>query len=309
MDNYLSQLLTLLNISGNELARGINVDPSVVSRWKNSQRKISSATYFELISSYFSKNITTTLQKDTIKNIAIELNISSRGSNSNSMRKCIHDILLAAHKNSFVEKSKGMRNSQSSISPTTSILGESTNLLPMLQNMLNTNSLPGSIEVILGHANIINAGMQLLQSRIDKPYHLKEPIYLTFLTESDSFLGHEKFLLQLAQILNGGTNVITLMRVSQHLESNLKIKHAMKKLSATKKHQPYYVSYNRPSIIPIDFVIVPSIGALVCLGVHGNNQFHCAFLLKDEQSITLMKDIIIPTLQHASPLEGKSIED
>lgn len=54
----LKQLLNTLNINENKLAKAINVDPSLISRWVNGKRPISAKSdYIKVISNYLSKNV------------------------------------------------------------------------------------------------------------------------------------------------------------------------------------------------------------------------------------------------------------
>lgn len=61
----------------------------------------------------------------------------------------------------------------------------------MQQFSFGNNEYIGSFEVITGHSNVINVGINLLKSLPKKPDWINESISITFLTEIDSFSNFE----------------------------------------------------------------------------------------------------------------------
>mgnify|MGYP001118849938 FL=1 len=54
----ISTLLNILDIRSNKLAKAINVDPSLISRWKTGKRKIShESNHLKAMADYFSSKI------------------------------------------------------------------------------------------------------------------------------------------------------------------------------------------------------------------------------------------------------------
>ena len=93
----ISQLLNILNVSSNKLAKSINVDPSLISRWRTGKRTISyESNYLKPIANFFSDNILNDYQKTSIINIPSKFNLSIDIKCSNNIEDYIHILLISS---------------------------------------------------------------------------------------------------------------------------------------------------------------------------------------------------------------------
>lgn len=299
LGQVLSKLITIADISGNSLANAINVDCSVVSRWKTGKRRIPhNSNYLELISNYISKNITTEFQENLIRNIPIEFNISVESNKSSKIQKIIYDTLLVAQQKSYVKSNSSNTNDFKVYQD----LSRHENLF----NAFNKN-----YELIIGHKNIINAGMNLLESGLNKPCSHEDPIIVTFLTELDSFSSldenHVKWNKTLLNLLQHGWNIKHLIRLNENINRNFKIIDNIKIHCLTERYSPYYLrNYNLLPIGQIEFIIVPTVGVLICLGAHNKNRFDSAFLHRDQKTINVFMGLANQTIKQSNALISSS---
>ena len=282
----LSELLRVLEISRSKLAKGINVDPSMVSRWITGKRALPpKSNYLELISNYLSDNMINTLQEENIKSIVTHFNIQVSIEDCSNMKEYIHKLLTASQQETEIEH-------------------------PNNTNKWNEHipeaSMSNSYELILGHSNIVEAGIELLKSALEKPCNSTTPIITTFYTDLDSFGNFENYDIEwndvLSKVLKKGWNIKKLIRITENMDRNFKIINELKTHFSTGRYDPYYI--NKYCFIDraIDYIIVPTIGTLVCIGSQNNKRFDSAFLVKDQHTTCIIQGFLMQFFNQSSPL-------
>lgn len=309
----LEELLSILNISGIKLAKAINVDPSLVSKWRNGKRVVSSkSNYIELISDYISKSIKNDYQKKELIKFINSLDISLLDEDSSNLQKYIYRILSVTNQISTQKHLKTINEApysknRSSLNANDNLHIYKNTITPYNATELNVPNNPTkTFELIVGHRNVIHAGIDLLKSVLNRPCCTEEPIIVTFFTEQDSFSSFEETYLEwnkvLVEVLNKGWRVIKIIRLSENLNRNLKIINEIETCFHSDTYYPYYLNNYNLLGIPCEYIIVPEVGSLSCIGSQGIYKFDSAFLVKDKQSTEIQSQHIKLLLKPSSPL-------
>lgn len=319
----ISTLLNILDISSNKLAKAINVDPSLISRWKTGKRKVShESNHLKAIADYFSSKILNDYQKTNIINIISKFNLPISIEYSNNMKEYIYILLISSlqgSKNVRV-KNNNIRTSNTNhmVNPKFSINTNHNENICYPSHMIDNKSeclqqysitetgYISNFEMIIGHGNVINAGINLLKSLPKKPDYMKESILITFLTESDSFSNFESTNLEwhnaLLESQAKGWSINKIMDINENINRNMKIINEVLVNIMSKKYHPYYLN-KYDSIIKLrEFIMIPSIGILVCLCSGNTDRIDCAFLIRDEQASRALKGALDLCTNYSKPL-------
>jgi len=285
----LSDILNVLNISNNKLAKAINVDPSLVSRWKTGKRKIPlDSNYLRLTSNYLSENVFSHSQKENLLKIANKYNITITTDISIDTKKFIYELLLSALQNS---------NTYETIAIDTA---------PIQKNETNTPRYLCNIELIKGHKNVINAGLELLKSLPKKPGSIDQPILITFLTERDSFSNYNETFADwnntLLEVQQKGWKLQKLLKINDNNTRNLSIVHEMLNNINSENYHLHYLTKYDIVLNYRELIVVPTIGVLVCLCSRSNSHIDSAFLIKDEEAMNIFNCNFHQHFVHSIPL-------
>lgn len=314
----ISQMLSILNISSNKLAKSINVDPSLISRWKTGKRKIcDESIYLQLIADYFSDKIYNDYQKTSIVNIASKFDLPIDIRKYNNMREYIYTLLISSIQASKTkdnntsicnsnlnEQFKTNYNHDKNIFlPGYSINNKSSHLQ---QCSFDQNEYISSFEVITGHSNVINAGINLLKHLPKKPDWINESILITFLTELDSFSNFENIYYEwrnvLLEVQKKGWSINKLMNINENVNRNMKIIDEFLINVMSKRYHPCYLN-KYDSIIQLrEFIIIPSVGTLACLCSENTSKIDSAFLIRNEQASKMLIGAFNLCSSHTKPL-------
>ncbi|WP_432665569.1 helix-turn-helix transcriptional regulator [Wukongibacter baidiensis] len=307
----LEQLLDILNISGIRIAKAINVDPSLVSKWKNGKRVVSpNSNYLDRISYYLSCNVTNESQERSIRDLATSLNIPAHFERSMHLKEYIYEILSTANQTSNIKYCKPrVENFSSKVN----IASENIADLKVYEShpftfktLSASYNFPKNFELIVGHENIIKAGLDLLDSAAESASLIKDPIYITFYTNFDSFSNFEEtyseWIKILDRVLDKGNRIIKIIRLNESNIRNLKIIDEGINCIKSGRYYPYYIKNYHSLNGAVEFIIVPAIGALICLGSDSLNRFNNAFLVKDNDAINVLKGLLDQTLKQSLPL-------
>lgn len=327
LSKCLSELLSILNISGRALARGINVDPSVISRWKTGKRQLPyESNYLELISIFLSNNVVTALQQKKITDIILKYNIQVDIENSLNMNECIYNILLETQKNSIPENYNNVytenktKYDELKSNYTIKTNTKKTSIFKSEFNKSNKNNQAchiqqnthgkygtlTNVEIITDKIRIKQACIELLKSALDKSCDIDEPIFLTSLTEKNPFFNSQESNLQwnkvLHEVLKKGWNITKLIRLSDNINNNLKIVNEIKMHFSTGRYHPYYLKKYNYFDFARDFIIVPKAGALIYINSPNSNTLDNALLIKDKQALEIFKGSFLHIINQSSPL-------
>lgn len=319
----ISTLLNILDISSNKLAKAINVDPSLISRWKTGKRKVShESNHLKAMADYFSSKILNDYQKTNLINIISKFNLPISIECSSNIKEYIHILLILSLQSSKNEQIKNNNLRTSNInymanqdfvvnnSHTKNICYPShtiDNKSACLQQCSFTETgYISNFEMIIGHSNVINAGINLLKSLPKKPDYIKEPILITFLTELDSFSNFESTSLEwhnaLLETQAKGWSINKLMNINENINRNMKIINEFLVNIMSKKYHPYHLN-KYDSIIKLrEFIMIPSIGILVCLCSENADRIDSAFLIRDEQALSALKGALDLCINYSKPL-------
>ncbi|MTK13493.1 MAG: helix-turn-helix transcriptional regulator, partial [Clostridiaceae bacterium] len=259
----ISTLLNILDISSNKLAKAINVDPSLISRWKTGKRKVShESNHLKAMADYFSSKILNDYQKTNIINIISKFNLPISIQCSNNIKEYIYILLISSLQSSNNEQVKsnnlGTSNINDMINPNFGINTDHNKNICYPSHMIDNKSAYlqqhtftetgyiSNFEMIIGHSNVINAGINLLKSLPKKPDYIKESILITFLTELDSFSNFESTNLEwhnaLLDAQSKGWSINKLMNINENINSNMKIINEFLVNIMSKKYHPYYLN-------------------------------------------------------------------
>lgn len=292
----ISELLNILDVSSSKLAKSINVDPSLISRWKTGKRKIScTSNYLKPISDYFSDKIVNDYQKISIINISSKFNLPIDIKYSNDMREYIYVLLSSSLQGSKTEHVKNSNrnvkfkknfNRDENISFSSSNINNTSSHFQ--QYVLTETGYVSTFEMIIGHNNVINAGIKLLKSLPQKPDYINESILITFLTELDSFSNFQNTYNEwhnvLIEVQKKGWSITKLINIDENINRNMKIINELLVNLMSEKYHPYYLTKYDYIIKCREFIIVPSVATLVGLCGSNTGKIDSAFLIRDEQA-------------------------
>lgn len=291
----LSQLLNILNINNIKLAKAVNVDPSLVSKWKTGKRKFDvTSNYLNLISSYLSENVISNYQYEDILIIAKNSDLYISIDIYKNTNLYINELLVS----SLGEPCEEKKSSKLSSSQKTDALG---------YGYINT------YKMILGHKNVITAGIELLKSLTKKPNYITDPILITFFTEIDSFSNfeeaNEEWNNALQEVQNKGWNIHKLISITENKNRNKKIIDELLLNIETKMYDAYHLNNYDYFFHFKELIFVPKVGALLCLFGSDFEKIDSAFLFTDNQALTAFDMISKQCRAKAVPLITKSYSD
>lgn len=294
----ITRILNILNINGRDLAKAINVDPSVVSRWKNDKRIFpTKSEYLQNITDYFYNCISSEFQEKEFQNIADNLNIEYSTSNCN-ISKLIYGILEKAHENSIKNNCLASLNKKKSHE----------------DNVENSNK--NYYEYIVGHEKIMEAGFNLMLSALNNTSISDEPIIITFFNEFETFCNCEDKQADwdeiIAMLLNRGHKITYLVNLNQSVERSLKILSDIKFFYINKSFNSVYLNnHNLFPFGPVEAVIVPNVGVLFCMRINDGYRFDYAFLYRDNNAVETFKGMMNNAIKNSTSLTeiNRNIEE
>lgn len=289
----LSQLLNILNISNNKLAKSVNVDPSLVSKWKTGKRRVDKASiYLELISFYLSENVSDSCQIESILALEEKYSLSINIDIYNNTKAYIHKLLVSSLEKPFEERKSNIMVSS-----------------PQLTDTIAYGDI-NCYKIILGHKNVICAGIDLLKSLPEKPYYINDPILITFFTEIDSFSNFEETNVEwnntLLEVQKKGWCINKLISINENKNRNIKIIDELLQNIETKKYNAYHLNNYNYFFHFREVILVPTIGVLLCLCGNDFDKIDNAFLFTDEQALKAFDLVSKQCLTKAVPLISSS---
>lgn len=299
MENYLNfgtcltDLLNITNIKNIQLANAINVDPSLISKWKTGKRKISpKSNYLKTISKYLSSNVTNEHQKKNIQNIAFKFNFCIDNEKYNDLNNYIYTLLLLSL--------QGYKKISSENSGSYSIYNSTEEINTSRFGSIN------SFELIKGEENIVNAGIDLLKSIPIKPYYVDESILITFYTEFNFFSNYGQSYSQwcdtLLEVQRKGWSITKLISIDNNKERNLKIMTEILNNISSKNYLPYFINKYDILMHYREIIFIPDTGVLICFFNPKSGKIDNAFLLKNSESLVVFKDTFSLTSSHLTSL-------
>ena len=317
----ISQLLNIFNVTSNKLAKAINVDPSLISRWKTGKRNLScESSYLKPIANFFSDKVLNDYQKTSIINIPSKFNLPIDIKYSNNTKEYLHILLVSSLQGSNTVQviNNNIGNHNNNLNSNFNIgtdLNENisfssgsidNNSSHLQQCTFTENGYISNFEMITGHSNVLNAGINLLKSIPNKPNNIKDSILITFLTELDSFSNFENLQQEWCSALfsaqEKGWNIIKLMNINENISRNMKIINEFLLNIISKNYHPYYFNKYDSILSAREFIIIPSVGTLFCTCTRNPSKVDTALLIRDEQASKALSSAFDLCVNHTKPL-------
>ncbi|WZL74056.1 helix-turn-helix transcriptional regulator [Clostridiaceae bacterium 35-E11] len=321
-------LLSSTHISNKMLAKVLNIDPSLVSRWIHGTRiPPYYSHYIDAIAEYLSKNILTSFQEKKVKDLIQELYSMDINNNSLSTKNLIKKFLLEAQAFSMNAKAKlKPLEEKSSPSKKSSAAKENTNP-PKTEHPTNLQSieqnyaypsesvpidqdmpipLSSQDTLLIGHHQIFTRILDLLKAAASSSCDTKQPIILTFTSAlacipyDDAY--YPLFKKNIHQAISRGWKIIFLIRLNHHLDAIINFIEDMQLYCFEGNVSFYYLKKYDPSLIGNDIIIVPNLGALLCLVTSKEAPVNNAFYFKNPSAVTILRKCFDQSMTSAAPL-------
>ncbi|MBU3144121.1 hypothetical protein [Clostridium sp. CF012] len=265
-------LLSALDMSNNRLAKGINVDSSLVSRWLHEQRIPSyNSNHLEAIALFLSKSILNSLQEQRLNEYINTINIDITLNAKDKIMK----VLLESQGYSMDSKKKDAifkKNSTKSVE---------------IINLPDKNSL------IIGRKKILSAMLSLIEKSTKVTCKKNNIIYISFNSSSNVIKPYEDFMRWrdvVLKALKHGYTVKFIFDLMDNLKESLIFLNFAKPLLETGTFLIYYYKFYETFNFGREVTIIPGIGALSCLSTSHNSEVYGAFYVKSEVGIDILGD-------------------
>lgn len=299
----LKLLLTTLNISMSQLAKSINVDNSLVSRWVNEKRIPTSGNFYvERIAEYLSDNLFDPIHINLIDNLCNDFyNKDSvvEISNKDKIRKILYACLI------YSKESKEQKNTNS-----VEFMNSYHNDTKVNTNKKNThgNIITNSVDlssddkIIYGISNIFSAGISLIQSAIENKHKENKIIYISYYNDFYHSFFSKNRLNYLRNILletiNNGWQIVFLLHLDNNVGKAVKFIHFVLPLITTGSINIYYITKHESSFMSKELYVVSGIGALSCYSTDPHSGINCGFYINSIEAINIFHNYINQLLKN-----------
>lgn len=307
-------LLSTLGISISSLAKAINVDSSLVSRWVNGKRvPVYNTVYIENMSEYLAKKTINSIQMKKINNFFIDLFGDNKA--TITIAEKIRKILLESQGYSIENKKKSEkeemiksnRRKQTSKNNGNQYHENHINFYNKNSKM-NANFLSQAIDftsedkILLGIDNILSSVISLLELAENQKAGSNNKIYITYSNNLDIASQQNNLLVSfrntlLTSIANGWS-IVFLVGLDNNTGKTIRLINFIKPLLVTGKVSLYYIDRHDIFIENHDSVIVSEIGALLSFCINLNPKVDNAFCFRSKYAVEVLQnhfDLFIST--------------
>ncbi len=312
----LKKLLAALDISGSKLAKALNVDPSLISKWVNC-KKIPSyeSSYIESIAEYIEKSILNSFQElkiDKVVNSIAEAEIlQNKGI---QIKEKIKYVLFQTQGYSIENKLNEKIPIQSS--GATRFINRPEIEIPAKNDIRKklskkpgvTSQIPltTSNSLIIGCREVLYAALSLFEEAAKTSPSSKGTIFITYNTDMSLLPFFDEFYLKwrkaLIKVLSNGWEVNALIRLNGNLDRTLRLINDIQAYIEAGRFMPYYTNKYDSFMSGRELVVVPGIGALEFLSTRLNNQPDSAFYFRDSAAINIFIKNCIQMMSFGVPL-------
>lgn len=312
----LRKLMGILNLKGSVLAKGINVDSSLVYKWLRDERVPSySSPHVDLIVDYFSKCIINSFQQENVINMLRKRGYTISEADSSSIPEAIRTSLLEGQGYSIEICADRKNEAKIKIRPNDYVQPKTFEMTNNMNNIPSSTPGPvpadriswdsGKVKILEGSEEVMNSMLSLLKSVPKKNDNNDDSILITINNSVHPMDCSEEFNTQwkriLLSVLNKGWTVILLVRLSKDKRRIIKIIQDMQFALSSGRYCIYY--YNKAETSPLnEIIIVPCRGALYCFSSKLKNQVDSAFLFESIKSIKLLSAHFSQFFTTARPL-------
>jgi transcriptional regulator with XRE-family HTH domain len=297
----LKLLLTTLNIPMSHLAKAINVDNSLVSRWVHEKRIPSYvASYIDNIAEYLSRKLLNTYQIKILDELyydLIEHDHVREITNSEKIRALLYDSLNYSIECKKKEKTvANTSKNKTSISP-------NANMIDIPQtSVTNSVDLSGNDKIIYGISNIFSVAISLLEMAIRHKRKDNNIIYITICNYLDNSFFSDNRILYIRKLLlkaiENGWKVYFLLRIDNNVERILRFIHFLLPVAGTGNVYIYYFNKYDVFMPGKEMYIVSGIGALSCYPAGQSLVINCGFYLRNKSAIDIFTNYINLLIQN-----------
>ncbi|WIV13012.1 helix-turn-helix transcriptional regulator [Proteiniborus sp. MB09-C3] len=307
-------ILSSLNMTYNQLARGINVDPSLVSRWVNNKRVPSyNSNHIQNIAKFISNSITNVQQKQSITEAIHMLNRNKKNDKFKKIEDILENILLVGQEYSIANKKNTEDKTNSpyfgtGFSEKEFILASGDNTLSS-EDKINMHSYWSCNEcVIVGEQYVLSSVADILYKASKMNGRHSEPILITLNNGVELFLYNQVFsnLIEkyFIKVLENDWKIVISLLLRDDKKSNIKTIKFIQKFAKYENFKIFYFKESSPHIRGTDVIIVPEIGAIVCLCFldYIGYSFDSAFYFKNQKAINMLLYYYYKSIAYYSPL-------
>ena len=283
----LSTILKIFNINGSKLAKGINIDQSLLYKWlRNERMPAHNSPYINLIANYLSESFN--------NNPFIKESVAELFPDKADIKSEIHNMLNQAHIYSLYLKDheklviKGNSNSKTN------------SLLQGLQKEEHINK----IRIIKGIEELLDSTLDLINHASKKAP--KNPI-LILLNSNMAYLDQYgsvswRWRNALLDAIQKGWEVIFLIRLNDNIRRTMRLIEDMLATLSTNGFHVYYINTKFEINVGNDLIIIPNVGALLFLSSNIKDQVDSAFLFEATESIDILTGHFYQFFSFAKPL-------
>lgn len=327
----LKKLMSILNLKGSIVARGINVDSSLVYKWLRNERVPAyNSPHIDLIADYLNKCILNSFQQKSIirelEKLGCIVSESGLSSISAAIRTCLLEsqgYTIEIYRNNRTDSrrndpshsgnSSGYLNPAPEGADAKDLLGgsvgpkdagepETQDFIHESDSFCNTEY----IKSIKGTSAVYQAALSLLKSAPDKPDTNNDTILITANSDVTMLPNYDRVIVQwnkaLKRILKNGWNIIFLICLNNNIENLIGIIKCMQLAPSISKYSVYYYRKEDRALPLTDLIIVPGAGAMHAFSLKSRDRIESAFLFQSKESIQLITELFSQYFSAAKPL-------
>lgn len=294
----LSEILIALNLKSSRLARGINIDASLIYKWLRRERVPSSdSPYIELIMNYLSRKALSPQQKMNLTEVLNRYEIFLSGTSDAEMLDKLKSLLLNVQNYSIMLRHQ-MKNGALNERPCTvgSDLGSKD------ESACNYDH----VEIIRGNQNVIASLINLSKQTPEAPPGKNNTILITVNNDlkilSDTSGIIRRWITTLYAMLSGGWKLIFHIVLDGNVFRTIHIIENIQALLTTGNLSVYYSLKQSTDCTDTELCIIPDTGALLCFSSNKKNLIDSAFLFRSKDSLELLSGRFFHNLKSAKPL-------
>ncbi|KOA20144.1 hypothetical protein CLHOM_13400 [Clostridium homopropionicum DSM 5847] len=289
--NCLSELLKIFNLKGSRLARGINVDSSLIYKWLRNERVPSyNSTYIDLITNFFINNISNSFQKEIVVEALRKWSLEELATEDISIEEAIRTYLKEAQGYSIELLSKENNKKRQAKSLSKDMLSSGIDF----------------VNIITGEDGVLQSALDILENIPKYPEGKDDTILITLNSNMDILDNFKEFNIKwkkvLHKILKNGWKIVYLVKLNNNIKRTIKIIEYMQLSLYTGRYDIYYYKDSSLGFMGNELIVVPNVGALYCFSSKLKNQVDSAFLFKSKESIEILSGHFFQLFSSAKPL-------
>lgn len=302
-------ILSSLDINYNQLAKGINVDPSLISKWANNKRiPPYNSDYIKNISIFISRSITSKQQKQNISK-TIDMLYKSKDLIPLELEDKIKSILLIGQSYSIENRKKAKseidmkyykgKNEKLELGSSNLLLANDSNLVVSSCAICNECILSGENKILSSILEVLDKASKINGTHLD-------PILITLNSNEILFKHNIEFYNYakkiLIEVLNNNWKVIINFLLTDDKKSILKTINFISAFVVYENFKIYYFNKGDLNNKGVDVILVPTIGSIVCLLDYGIPTYSDAFYFKNSKIINMLLSHYYMLVSYSSPL-------